>query len=245
LRPRRLVPVLAAIVVLAGCADDPSTAPEAPTIDAPDPDAGDADLRSDGEQPDDEQTGDGPAATEDRMLQLELPDVEGGVIRAEGVVVPVPDGWTLDETAFSQGVIGISPDTGADGEAPSQLLIASGAIGSNPVFGVQGLGYEDILELYGSLLPEGPSIDEDVEVEGSDRARLLRYDEITVQEGQDPTDEVLLLVDAGDGRVALFNYAAPSDEFDEDVVQLLLDQAGIDPDSEPSELTPSDGSSHG
>jgi hypothetical protein len=245
LRPRRLVPILAAVVVLAACADDPSAAPEAPTIDAPDPDAGDADLRSDDEQPDDEQPGDGPTAMEDQALQLELPDVEDGVIRTEGVVVPVPDGWTLDETAFSQGVIGISPDTGADGEVPSQLLIASGAIGSNPVFGVQGLGYEDILELYGSLLPGGPDLDEDVEVDGSDRARLLRYNDIAVQEGQDPTDEVLLVVDAGDGRVALFNYAAPSDEFDEDVLQLLLAEAGIDPDSEPTELAPSDGPDDG
>lgn len=214
--PRLAVPLSVVALLLAACGTDPAVDPDGPTIEAPDPDAGDPDAEAE--------------ATPDRP-GLEMPQIEDDVIRAEGLVVPVPDGWTLDGSAFAQGLIGVSPGD----QPPSQLLIASGAIGSDPVFGVQGLGFDEIVELFSEILPEGPALDEEVEVAGADRARLLRYDGVEVQQGQEPTDEVLLLVDAGDGRVALFNYAAPSDIFDEGVLQLLLEEAALDPGTEPTQ----------
>jgi hypothetical protein len=211
-RRRLAVPILAAAVVLAACGGgDP--APEVPTVQAPET----------GFDPPDERPGLGP---DDDVL--ELPRIVDDTLRAEGVVLPVPEGWSVDETAFAQGLVGVSPG----GEPPSQLLIASGAIESDPVFGVEGLSYDEILEAFAGLVPEGPAVDEEVQIEGAERARLLRYNQVEMMEGQEPTDEVLLLVDAGGGQVALFNYAAPSAIFDEEVLQLLLDEAALDPDHE-------------
>ena len=63
---------------------------------------------------------------------------------------------------------------------------------------------------------------------------MLQFDEVAVQEGQPPTTELVILAEDADGHLALFNYAAASGDFDDAIVDLLLDRAGLDPDSEPT-----------
>jgi hypothetical protein len=47
-----------------------------------------------------------------------------------------------------------------------------------------------------------------------------------------------VMADDGEGRIAVFNYAAATDDYDEGNAELLLSAAGFDADSEPSPPAP-------
>ena len=216
----RIAPALAAVLVLAvACgADDDPAATDPPETDQPD--------SPQSEDPDDPDV----LVPEEDLGDLEIPEVEDGVIRAQGVVLPIPDGWVVDDMALAQGLVGASPDDAQ----PTQLLLAGADIETSPMFGVQGEDFEGAVETFRGLVPDGPDVDEEVALAGAERAQLLRFDELAVQEGQPPTTELVLIAEDAEGHLALFNYAAASEEFDDAIVDLLLADAGLDPDSEPT-----------
>ncbi|GGI06781.1 hypothetical protein [Egicoccus halophilus] len=174
-------------------------------------------------------------AEDDAVTEPELPDpddfITDGEFRGQGVVLPIPEGWSVDEFSLLQGLV-----VAVDDEDPSQQLAAQ-AIDASALAAEEEIDFDELLELqrnqFGDLAEEAePVVDEEVELSGADRAHRLRFDEVTIEE-QPAFSLDLILADDGDGTVALFNYAAPSEAFDEDIVELMLAGAGIDPDSDP------------
>lgn len=174
-------------------------------------------------------------AGDDGIDQPDLPDpdelVTDGEFRGQGVVLPVPDGWSIDEMALMQGLIVASSD-----DDPTQQLAAQ-AIDATALPDDETIDFDELLELQRTQFQEvdpdlAPTIDEEVEVEGATQAHRLRFEDVSLPE-QPAFRLELILAEDGDGRIALFNYAAPSDGFDEDIAELLIDGVAIDPDSEP------------
>jgi hypothetical protein len=161
-----------------------------------------------------------------------LPEPEDGVVRALGVVLPIPDGWVLDRALYDDGMLGASPDQ----LEPDQLVIAAAGIEDHATFGVAGLDLDGAIDHFRELLPGAPDQDEPIEVDGAERAHLLRFDDLELEPGADRSHEVVVLADDGDGELALFNYAATADGLDEEVLELVLEGIGYDPDSEPPEI---------
>ena len=78
-------------------------------------------------------------------------------------------------------------------------------------------------------------MDEDIEIDGATEARQLRYDALPPQqEGQPEISLLLIVADNGDGRLAVFNYAAATDDFEDAKAEQLVDLAGFDPESDPT-----------
>ncbi|MFA9430879.1 hypothetical protein [Egicoccus sp. AB-alg2] len=185
----------------------------------------------------DEPTTDDPA---EAPGEPELPDAEefitDGEFRGQGVVLPVPDGWSVDEFGLLQGIVVATSD-----EDQSQQLAAQ-AVDASGLEEEQQIDFDELLELQRTQFQEvdpeiEPTIDEEVEVGGAERAQRLRFESVEVEEQPAFTLD-LVLADDGQGTIALFNYAAPSEAFDEEVADLLVTGAGIDPDSEPPSPEP-------
>jgi hypothetical protein len=215
----------AALVAACGAADD------GPAAQPPDeqqaPEEPDAAPGADPEGPDaeaDDPFGDAP--------ELEDPNeqVADGHFRGEGIVLPVPEGWRVDEMAFAQGLVLAMPDGGAE-------QFAGQAVDTAEID--EDIDLDELIAANREQFESGPTQDEEVELEGAARAHLLRFDELQPQqEGQPEGSLLLLMADDGDGRIAVFNYAAPTDDYDDDHAQLLLGSAGFDPDSDPSPPAP-------
>jgi len=109
---------------------------------------------------------------------------------------------------------------------------------NGPAPGLAGLDkhfHNDVLEANRTQFPVEASVDEQATVEGAERAHLLRFDALPgQQEGAPDTSLLVLLADDGDGRLAVFNYAAPVDGFDDDLATSLVEGVGFDPDSDPT-----------
>ncbi|MFA9446502.1 hypothetical protein [Egicoccus sp. AB-alg6-2] len=217
MRLRQATAAAAAAVLLAACggAADESDPEAAPGTDE---DATTADP-----SPDD------PAA------QPDLPDPEefitDGEFRGQGVVLPLPDGWSVDEIALLQGlVVAVSDD-----DASQQL--AAQAVDASALSEQEEVEFDDLLEMQRTQFEQldadiAPTVDEAIEIEGAEQAHRLRFEDVALPDQPEFWLD-LILADNGDGRIALFNYAAPSDSFDESIADLMLEGAGIDPDSEP------------
>jgi hypothetical protein len=177
----------------------------------------------------------GPDAENDPFGdQPELDDpneqIADGSYRGEGIVLPVPDGWRLDEMAFAQGLVLAMPEDG------SQQFFGQ-AVDTDDL--PEEIDFDELVAANRDQFEVGPTDDEEVELEGAAQAHLLRFDELPAQqEGEPEGTLVLVIADDGDGQIAVFNYAAPSDDFDEDHADLLLSEAGFDPDSDPSPPAP-------
>ncbi len=218
---RRSVPVaLAALaaLVLAACTDGDDVPPE-PDDAAADELADDLDeLGEDGELDLDELLGG------DNGLPDPNEQIQDGVFRGEGIILPIPDGFDVDPGALLQGIVAALNEEGTQqvlGQAvntadfPEPLDIDEIAAENEAQFGA-------------------PSIDEDAEVTGATRARQLRFDAIpSQQEGAPDLTAQVILAEAGDEQLAFFQYVAPSDEFDEDDAAAFLGGVGFDPDSSP------------
>jgi hypothetical protein len=203
----------AALVAACGAADDedPSTQPQ-DGQEAPQ-DGADADP-----------FGDQPELTDPNE------QIADGSYRGEGIVLPVPDGWRLDEMAFAQGLVLAMPDDG------SQQFFGQ-AVDTDDL--PEEIDFDELVTANRDQFEVGPTEDEEIELEGAARAHLLRFDELPAQQEGEPTGTlVLVIADDGDGQIAVFNYAAASDDFDEDSADLLLSAAGFDPDSDPSPPAP-------
>lgn len=237
MRLRKTTAAAAAAVLLAACGGgDDGDADATPETDSAAP----AETETDGEGGDGESLGD-----------LDLPDAEefvsDGEFRGQGVVLPIPEGWSVDDMALLQGLVAASAD-----EDQTQQLVAQ-AIDTADLAEDQQVSFEDLLEVqrtqFEPVDPDlEPSADEAVEIDGATTAHRLRFEDVQIQE-QPAFDLELVLAEDGEGRIALFNYAAPSDAFDEQIAELLVDGAGIDPDSEPpapqTPAAPQDGAGGG
>jgi hypothetical protein len=155
--------------------------------------------------------------------------VDDGVFRGAGVVLPVPEGWTLDPTAYAQGVVA------AVNEAGNQQLSAQ-AIDAEQI---ETLGQSaDLDALLDNVRQLGEAdVDEEVQLEGAERAHRLTYRDLPAQqEGLPETSATIVLAQDDRGYLAEFTVSAAAEDYDEALEDLLLDQAGFDPDSEPPSL---------
>lgn len=164
-----------------------------------------------------------PADMEDPNEQ-----VEDGVFRGAGVVVPVPDGWQLDPAAYQQGaVLGTSEDQSQ--QMSARAIDVEEAEGAG-----QDLDMDSLLETIREDVGQEPEIEEEVDLEGAERAHRLTYRELPAQqEGAPESSVTIVLAGSGDGYVGEFTYASEPDGYDEQVAELLVEEAGFDPDSEP------------
>jgi hypothetical protein len=215
----------AALVAACGAADDDDPTAQAPDgQDAPaDPDGADPD----GADPD----GADPFGGEGE-LDLEDPNeqVADGAFRGEGIVLPVPDGWRVDEMAFAQGLVLAMPDAGDEQFAGQAVDTAELQ---------EDLDFAELVDANREQFESEPTEDEQIELDGAAQAHLLRFDGLPPQaEGQPEGSLLLVMADDGEGRIAVFNYAAATDDYDEGNADLLLSAAGFDADSEPSPPAP-------
>ena len=174
--------------------------------------------------------GDDPFADLDDPNEL----VVDGVLSANGVVLPAPDGWRFDELAFASGyTLALAPDS------EEQL----GAEAVDPARFDQQLTFDGVLEANRDTVEAEPAVDEEIDIPGAARAVQLRYldlpSEADAPAGQPETTSVLLIVaERPDGILAVFSYAAASADFDDATAELLLTTAAFDPDSDPPQTQP-------
>jgi len=168
---------------------------------------------------------------EDPMADLEDPNeqVADGVLAANGLIVPAPEGWSFDPMAFAQGISVASAPEGLEQLAAQVLL---------PDALPEGMDFDTILEDARGSVDQEPDVEQDVEVTGAVRAIELRYLDLPFQQGEIDTEisEISVIAEREDGALALFNYTADVDDFDDGVAEQLLATAGFDPDSEPQPL---------
>lgn len=230
-RRHRLIAAAAiSVLALAACggSDQPDEPDDAAQGDQePDaPDEGEGELDPDeleGELDLDDLTGE----------QGDLPDpnenVEDGVFRGDGIVLPIPEGFELEPTAYMQGLVAaVTPD--GDRQVAGQAVDAD----SLP----EPLDLDELAEANQEQLGEATS-DEETEVDGATRARVLRFDDVPGQvEGQPDLSLLLVLAEDGEGEIAIFNYVAPTEDFDTEEAEARLSGVGFDPDSSPPEPEP-------
>ncbi|MCC5949627.1 MAG: hypothetical protein JJT89_14345 [Nitriliruptoraceae bacterium] len=213
----------AAALALAACADgdDPQTLEE-PGADDPAVDD-ELDLEDLDELDIEDLLGEG----EDPLADMPDPneDVEDGVFRGAGVALPVPEGWTLDPMSAAQGLIVALPEDG------SQQFIGQ-AIDTTTL--EEELTYDEVVESNRAAVPGvEPTTEEDVDLEGATQARQLLFEGATFDQQPDATNVLLLVAEDGEGRIAVFNYAAATEDYDPELAELLLASAGFDAGSEP------------
>jgi hypothetical protein len=236
---RGLVLTAAVGLFLAGCGD----------AEPKEDEAGDAETsteESEGEDPAGDASGEeeldeeelDEEALEDLLAgQEDLPDpnedVVDGVYRGNGVVLPVPEGWSIDPAAMMQGVVAAFPEDG------SQQLTARAVDTEQAEAGGAGpIELEGLVDSVRQQIGQDAATDEEVELVGADRAFRLTYLDLPgQQEGQPDTGITLVLAESG-GLVGEFVYSAGSADYDEQVVSLLVEEAGFDPDSEVPDPAP-------
>ncbi len=201
-------------MLLAGCGDDQAQDPaETPTsTDTPTGDATDA-----------------PAADGAGTEALEDPneDIEDGVYRGNGVILPVPEGWTLNQQAFAQGIVAAVSEDG------SQQMTAQAVQTAEIEAQGQAMDLESLVDGIREQIEQEATIDEDAEVAGADRAHRLTFLDLPArQEGGSESSATIVIAET-DELVGEFAYSATTDSYDEEVASLLVEQAGFDPDSEP------------
>jgi hypothetical protein len=201
-------------LVLAGCGDDNGEEPEdTPTEEPGDEEALD-DMMGEGE--------DMPDPND---------DVEDGIYAGDGVILPVPDGWQLDPQAAAQGAVVAMSEDG------QSQLVAQAVDAEEAEAQGEDMDLDQLIEGIRQQLGEEPEVDEEIEFDGAERAHRLTATGVPpAQEGMPESSVTIILAEDGNGVVGSFQLAAPSDEYDEDIEELLLNEAGFDPDSEPPEL---------
>ncbi len=165
--------------------------------------------------------------------QDDLPDpnenVEDGTFRGDGIVLPIPEGFELEPTAYMQGLVAAVTEDGLQ-------QIAGQAVDSTTL--PDPLDLDELADANQEQLGEATS-DEETDIAGATRARILRFDDVPGQmEGQPDLSLLLVLAEDGEGEIAIFNYVAPSEDFDEDEAQARLADIGFDPDSSPPDPEP-------
>lgn len=200
-------------LLLAGCGDSEQAAQEDPT-------AGETGTEEGAEDP----TG---AAAPDDPNQ----DVEDGVYRGNGVLLPVPDGFTLNQQAFAQGIVAAVSEGGTQ-QMTAQAVDAAQLEGSG-----QELDLQTLVDGVRQQIDQEPEVDEEVELANAQAAHRLTYLEMPAQqEGAPPSSATILIAESGDGIVGEFAFSAAAEDYDQETAELLLAEAGFDPESEPPEV---------
>lgn len=224
MRLRRVAFVAAAALVAVGCSGGPDPA-------------------ADG-QPDDGGTQAVPTSPGAGPTDPAQGQVEDGVFRGQGVVLPVPQGWQIDQAGLAQGVVGALPEGGQQ----QQFLVAIAGLNEAPGTQFEGMSLDEAVSSYRELAPAEPTVDEEIEFAGAERAHQLMFEDLEPEQGgqqqeqqqeQPPADQLIILSEDAEGQLALFNYVAPSDGFDEAIADQLRSEGGLDPDSEPTRPAPS------
>lgn len=223
---RAVASAAALLVLLAACADGSVTDTG---------EAADEDAVGELEELDDSDGSPGATAPEDPLADLEDPNdlVEDGIFAANGVVLPAPEGWSFDELAFAGGVaLALAPE--------GEEQIAAEAV--DPTTLPEEVTFDQVVTANRDAVEQDPVVDEAVDLPGARRAVQLRYVDLPTAEdapeGQpESTSVVLLVAEREDGILAVFNYAAASEDFDDRIAELLLATAGFDPDSDPATPT--------
>lgn len=201
---------------------------------SPDGDAEDAADGTTADQEGQEESADGSDEPEDPAAQEppeDLPDpnemVTDGVFRGEGIVLPAPEDWQFDPMALTaQGLVLTSNEEGLQQMAGQAIDVET-----LPA----PLTFDELVDSNREQFEEEPVLDEDVAIDGAAEARQLRYDALPPQqEGLPETSLVLIVADDGEGRLAVFNYAAAAEEFEDAHAEQLVELAGFDPESEPT-----------
>lgn len=209
-------------MLLAGCGDD--QAQEA--ADTPSPDEQTGTDQTEGEQLDEEALEDLMGGTEGMEDPNE--DVEDGVYRGNGVVLPVPEGWSLNPQAFAQGVVA------AVSEDQTQQMTAQAVDTEAMEAAGQEMGLDSLVDGVREQIQQQPEVDEDVELAGADRAHQLTYLDLPAQqEGSPSSSATIVIAEDGSGLIGEFAFSATADSYDEEIASLLVEQAGFDPNSEP------------
>lgn len=172
----------------------------------------------------------------DPFADLEDPNdlVVDGVLAANGIVLPAPEGWRFDEFAFASGyALALAPDS------EEQL----GAEAVDPATFDQELTFDGVLDANRDTVEAEPAVDEEIEIPGAARAVQLRYLDLpsapdAPEEQPDTTSVLLIVAERPDGVLAVFTYAAANDAFDDATAELLLTNAAFDPDSDPPAASP-------
>ncbi|MEX2503208.1 MAG: hypothetical protein WD378_00060 [Egicoccus sp.] len=230
MRLRNTTAAAAVAVLLAACGGDDDGDPGATSETEPETAESIEEEDSDGEDAGDDAGG-------ETLGDLELPDpdefISDGEFRGQGIILPIPDGWSVDQMALLQGLVAASAD-----DDQTQQLVAQ-AIDTTQLGEDQQISFDELIEVqrtqFDPIDPDlEPSVDEEVEIDGATAAHRLRFEDVQIEE-QPAFDLELVLAEDGEGRIALFNYAAPTDSFDDAIAEQMVDGVGIDPDSEPPE----------
>jgi hypothetical protein len=190
-----------------------------------------------------EQEADAPAPTDqasdiaegDRTDAPEDPndDIEDGRYRGNGVVLPVPEGWSLDPMAFSQGLVAAVSGDG------TQQMTAQAIDTEQAQAAGQPMELDVLLDGIRQQIGQDADVDEEIRVDGAERAHQLTYLELPPQqEGAPEVSVTLVLAEDGQGLVGEFVYSAATESYDSDTASLLVADAGFDPDSEPPAMPP-------
>lgn len=164
--------------------------------------------------------------------QQDLPDpnddVEDGIYRGNGVLLPVPEGWSLAPEALAQGVVAAVAPDGLQ-QLTAQAIDAEAAAASG-----QDVELDTLLDRVRGQAPQEPAVDEEVDILGAARGHRLTFTDVpAVEEGAPESSTTILLAEDGQGLLAEFTFTATADAYDEATVDLLLAESGFDPDSEP------------
>lgn len=197
-------------------------------------DAGDPAGQAASEQPDDQSSPrDDPAAPSEDLAQDPNDDVVDGVYRGLGVVLPVPDGWSLDARAFAAGTVAAVSEDGTQQMTAQAIDVEQAEAAGQP------LDLETMLDAVRQQAGQESEVDEEVDVTGADRAHQLSYLQLPPpQEGLPQLSVTIVIAESSDGLIGQFAYSATDEDYDQDTVSLLLDEAGFDPGSEPKPIPP-------
>jgi len=226
---RGLVLTAAIGLFLAGCGDGEQPVEEGAGDGRTSTDASEGEDPS-GDAADEEELDE--EALEDLLAEQEdLPDpnedVEDGIYRGNGVVLPVPDGWSIDPGALLQGVVAAFPEDGSQ-----QLTARAVDTEQAEAGGAEPVEFDGLVDGVRQQLPQDAATDEEIEVVGADRGHRLTYLDLpSQQEGQPDTGITLILAESG-GLLGEFVYSASAEDYDDQVAALLVEEAGFDPGSE-------------
>lgn len=214
---RRLAVLLAGALLLGACSDGDDQAQEDEVA-----------------QPGDEEI-DEEALEELLEDQQDMPDpnadVEDGVYSGNGVLLPVPDGWSLAPEALAQGLVAAVTEDGM------QQLTAQAVDTEDAAAAGQDLDLDTLLDGVRQQAPQEPDVDEETDLAGATRAHRLTFTGVqAVEEGAPESSTTIVLAEDGEGLLAEFTFTAAVDAYDEETVDLLLAEAGFDPDSEPQPM---------
>lgn len=164
--------------------------------------------------------------------------IEDGVFAGQGVLLPIPEGWELNQQLMASGVVYAAPP----GDQANQYLLGADDVANSPGVQLESNTIQGVIDGVREQLAQDPTVDEAVDVAGAEEARRLMFEDIPAQQGNQTeqtgtpqtSDQLVIVAASADGQIALFNYVAVGDSFDQAVADLLLAEVGLDPDSEPT-----------